>query len=75
MPPPTPRQQLRRDRIEGVIRLLEPVLDFVLAAGDRVSRIGPEDHYHPIRAPGEAFELPTRRSQPSGESGGGGAGA
>ena len=66
MPPPTPRQQLRRRRFESLIALAAPLLDVVLATGDRVSRIaGPEDDYYPIRAPGEVFELgpapPTER--------------
>jgi hypothetical protein len=48
-----------------LIGLAAPLLDLVLAAGDRVSRIvGPEDDYYPIRAPGEAFEL-GRAQQPS----------
>jgi hypothetical protein len=56
--PPTPRQRLRRRQFEGLIGLAAPVLDLVLAAGDRVSRlVGSEDDYYPIRAPGEAFEL------------------
>lgn len=63
MPPLTPREQLRRRRLESLIALAAPALDLVLAVGDRVSRVvGPEDEYYPIRAPGEAFELPTRRS-------------
>jgi hypothetical protein len=68
MPPPTPQQQLRRRRFESLIGLAAPVLDLVLAAGDRVSRLaGPEDDYYPIRAPGEAFELgPVQRSPDSG---------
>jgi hypothetical protein len=67
MPPPTPDQQRRRDRVEGLIALAAPVLDLVLGVGDRVARIvGPEDDYIPIRAPGEAFELGAARGdQPS----------
>lgn len=66
MPPPTPRQQLRRRRFEGLIGLAAPLLDLVLAAGDRVSRIAaPEDAYYPIRAPGEAFELDAGRARSS----------
>jgi hypothetical protein len=65
MPPPTPQQQLRRARLEGLIGAAAPFLDLVLAAGDRISRIvGPSDDYIPIRAPAEAFELgPTRPSR------------
>ena len=48
-----------RERIEGLIGLASPLLNLMLAAGDRVSRVlGPEDEYYPIRAPGEGFELP-----------------
>lgn len=58
MPPPTPRQQQRRDRVETLIGIAAPVLDLVLTAGERVSRIvGREDDYIPIRAASEAFEL------------------
>ena len=47
-----------RERFEALIGLAAPVLDLVLAAGDRLSRVaGPEDEYYPIRPPGEAFEL------------------
>jgi hypothetical protein len=34
----TPRQQAARGRIETLIRLAQPALDAVLAAGDRLSR-------------------------------------
>jgi len=55
------RQQVRRQRVESVIAIAAPVLDFVLTVGDRVSRVvGRDDDYYPIRSPGEAFELPTR---------------
>jgi hypothetical protein len=58
MPPPTPRQQQRRARIEGLIGIAAPVLDLVLTAGDRLSRIvGRDDDYIPIRPASEAFEL------------------
>lgn len=66
MSPLTPKEQLRRERIESLIALATPALDLVLAVGDRVSRIvGPEDDYYPIRASGEAFELPTQPPEPS----------
>lgn len=65
MAPLTPEQVRLRERFEGLISLCAPFLDAVLAVGDRISRIaGPDDDYIPIRAPGEAFELPragTRR--------------
>ena len=57
--PATPEQVRIRERFEALIALCAPVLDGVLAVGDRVARIaGPDDDYIPIRAPGEAFELP-----------------
>jgi hypothetical protein len=66
MPPPTPQQQLRRRRFEALIALAAPVLDLMLATGDRISRItGPDDDYFPIRAPGEAFELGRGRASQS----------
>jgi hypothetical protein len=54
----TPAQVRLRERFEGLIGLLAPALDLVLAAGDRISRVaGREDEYYPIRPPGEAFKL------------------
>ena len=52
MPPPTPDQLRTRERVEGVIRLMAPALDLVLAAGDRLSRlVESDDHeYYPPRA-------------------------
>jgi hypothetical protein len=62
--PATPGQLRARERFEAVIALAAPVLDLVLAAGDRVSRIvGRDDDPIPIRAPGEAFELGPARSR------------
>ena len=56
---PTPTQVAIRNRVEGLIALASPLLDLLLAAGDRVSRaVGTEDEYYPIRASGEGFELP-----------------
>jgi hypothetical protein len=60
----TPQQRIRRERVERVIGLAAPAFDLVLAAGDRLSRIvGRDDDYIPIRAPGEAFELPSGRRE------------
>ena len=71
----TPEQVRLRERFEGVIGLLAPALDLVLAAGDRISRIaGPEEEYYPIRPPGESFKLEPRTPPPD-ESGGDEAGA
>lgn len=36
--PPTPTQLVWRGRIESLLRLAAPVLDTLLATGDRVSR-------------------------------------
>ena len=51
MAPLTPDQLRTRDRVEGLIRLLAPALDLLLAAGDRVSRIAErgDDDYHAPR--------------------------
>jgi hypothetical protein len=35
----TPREQAIRDRVEALIRVMEPGLDLLLAAADRVSRL------------------------------------
>ena len=69
MATPSPQQVRLRERFEGLIAIAAPVLDLVLAAGDRLSRtVGPEDEYYPIRPPGEAFELsPVPRSEESEE--------
>ena len=61
---PSPRQQLARDRIEGLIGLAAPFLDLALSVGERISRtVAPEDDYYPIRSSGEGFEL--GRSDPA----------
>ena len=68
MPRSTPEQARLRERFEGLIGLLAPALDLVLAAGERISRIaGPEDEYYPIRPPGESFKL-SRASPPPDEA-------
>ena len=47
----TPSQLRTRERIEVVIKLMEPGLNAILSAGDRISRlVEPEDHdYYPAR--------------------------
>jgi hypothetical protein len=47
----TPDQRRRREQVEGVIRLMAPALNLVLAVGERMSRIvEPEDtEYYPPR--------------------------
>jgi hypothetical protein len=48
----TPDQRRTRDRVETLIGLAAPVLNLVLAAGDRISRVvEPEDsEYYPVRS-------------------------
>jgi hypothetical protein len=68
--PSTPQQLRTRARFEALIGLGAPILDLVLAAGERVSRIvGREDDYIPIRAATDRLELePPRHRRPSAES-------
>ena len=51
MPELTPAQERRRAAVERLIKLTEPGLNLILAAGERISRlIEPEDHeYYPAR--------------------------
>lgn len=53
MPNLTPEQLRRRDQVEALIRLAAPMLNLVLAAGERLSRlVEPEDYdYYPPRSP------------------------
>jgi hypothetical protein len=62
MAPLTPDQLRTRQRIEGLIRLMSPVLDVVLAVGERVSRIvEPEDvEYYPPRVTREGAPPPKK---------------
>lgn len=39
MAPLTPGQHRTRQRVEGLIRLMAPALDLVLAVGERVARV------------------------------------
>jgi hypothetical protein len=58
VPVSTPQQLRTRARFEAVIGLGAPLLDLVLAAGERISRIAaPEDDYIPIRPASERLEL------------------
>ena len=65
----TPEQLRRRERIEGVIRVMAPVLDLVLKAGERLSRIveREDQEYHPPRV-GTGAEPPPRVSPTGGEN-------
>jgi hypothetical protein len=58
MTPMTAGQLRTRRRVEGVIRLMAPALDVLLAVGERVSKVvEPEDSdYYPPRV--------TRHSEP-----------
>jgi hypothetical protein len=60
--PLTPSQLRTRRRVESVIRVMAPVLDLVLAAGDRVSRmVEREDgEYYPPRVTRPPETLPPR---------------
>jgi hypothetical protein len=51
MGPLTPDQLRTRARIEGVIRVMAPALDLLLAVGERVSRIVEREdvEYYPPR--------------------------
>ena len=62
----TPQRRRTQERFEGLIGLMAPALDVVLAVGDRISRIvEPEDYgYYPAR-PLPEDEAPER--QPPGE--------
>jgi hypothetical protein len=50
----TPSQLARRDRFDTLIGLAAPMLDLVLAVGDRISRVAEpgSSEYYPIRAGG-----------------------
>jgi hypothetical protein len=60
----TPDQRRRREQVEGVIRLMAPALNLVLAVGERMSRIvEPEDtEYYPPR-PASPEAPPPHQSQ------------
>jgi hypothetical protein len=47
----TPSQLRTRERVELLIKFMEPGLNAILSAGDRISRlVEPEDHdYYPAR--------------------------
>ena len=56
----TPSQLRTRERIEGLIRLMSPALDVVLAVGERVSRIVEREdvEYYPPRVTHESVPRP-----------------
>lgn len=47
----TPEQRRRQDRVESLIRLSAPVLNLVLAVGERISRVVEREDtdYYPPR--------------------------
>ena len=59
----TPDQLRTRRRVEGVIRVIAPALDLVLAAGDRISRVVEREdaEYYPPRVTRGADQPPQRR--------------
>ena len=63
--PNTPEQELRKGRFETLIGVAAPVLDLVLAAGERFSSVvapGGGDDYMAIRPAGEKLELGSIRA-------------
>jgi hypothetical protein len=53
----TPRQQVNRSRVEGLIGLAAPALDLVLTVGERISKaVAPGDDYVAIGPDAESFE-------------------
>ena len=59
--PLTSEQRRRREQVEGVIRLMAPALNLVLAAGERLSKLVERDdpEYYPPR-PSSTEEPPPR---------------
>ena len=62
MAPLTPDQLRTRRRVEGLIRLMAPALDVVLAVGERVSRIVEREdaEYYPPRVTRESGPPPSK---------------
>jgi hypothetical protein len=58
----TPGQLRTQQRVEGLIRLVSPALDLVLAVGDRVSRIVEREdvEYYPPRVTRESAPPPEK---------------
>ena len=58
----TPGQLRTRQRIEGVIRLMTPALDAVLAVGERISRVVEREdvEYYPPRVTHESPPPPKK---------------
>ena len=62
MAPLTPDQLRTRQRIEGLIRLMSPALDVVLAVGERISRVVEREdvEYYPPRVTRESPPPPKK---------------
>ena len=62
MAPMTPDQLRTRQRIEGLIRLMSPALDVLLAMGERISRVVEREdvEYYPPRVTRESPPPPKR---------------
>jgi hypothetical protein len=58
----TPDQLRTRQRIEGLIKVMSPALDVVLAVGERISRIVERDdvEYYPPRVTRESAPPPKK---------------
>jgi hypothetical protein len=50
MAPPTANQERWRSRFELLFRLMQPGLDLVLLAGDRISRVVDRSDHEPVPA-------------------------
>jgi hypothetical protein len=59
----SPAQLRTRRRVEGLIRVIAPALDLVLAAGDRISRVVEREdvEYYPPRVTRGSDQTPQRR--------------
>ncbi len=66
----TPAQRRMRARVETLIHVISPMLNLVLATGERISRlVEPEDHeYYPPR-PGQVEPPPPHAAVDGGASG------
>lgn len=66
MPPLTPEQLRKRERAEALIGLMAPLLNVILAVGDRVSRLveREDQEYYPPRPRTDA-EPPRTGAEPS----------
>lgn len=66
--PLSPTQLRWRGRIEGMIRLVEPALNLLLAAGDRVSRVVERDELEYAPPPTVGISRARRSVGPGGRS-------